>query len=58
MDLQTEMARIANAQAELRAYCAEMRAPVAAPWPLLIVSMAVGATLFGGGMVFAKLIGV
>lgn len=58
MDIQSEIARIDRMQEETRTFCAEMRKPPPAPWQIAIIGMAAGATLFGGGMVFAKLIGV
>ena len=58
MDLQSEIARISRKQNEVRQFCTEMRKPASAPWPLLVASMAAGAALFGGGMLFAKVIGV
>ncbi|MBB1089803.1 hypothetical protein HUU61_00725 [Rhodopseudomonas palustris] len=69
MTWQEQINRIGRQQAELRAFIAEQseimaehiklnRDAVLSPWQIVIAGMIAGATLFGGGMAFAKFIGL
>lgn len=61
MTFQDYVACIERRQAEVRSFSPEQRAlrkrEVRTLCALLTVGMAIGATVFGGGMLFAKLIG-
>lgn len=61
MDLQEQIARIDRAQEEIRKFAAEQPALIAKDartlWLFPIGGMIAGAALFGGGMIFAKLMG-
>lgn len=58
MDLQTEMDRINRAQDEVRRFCADTRKPEPTLWLFVAGGSLLGATLFGLGMMFERVIGV